>query len=47
VDHKKQYTCALASRQLSVLGLCFLMKLDRIVRGDDGWGSQCVNSYAH
>jgi len=28
---------ALASRLLSVLGLCFLMKLDRIVKGDDGW----------
>ena len=31
--HKKQYTCALASRQVSVLTLCFLMKLDGIVRG--------------
>jgi len=32
----KRYTCALASRHLSVLALCLLMKLD-----DDGW---CLNS---
>ena len=33
MEHKKQYTCGLASRQVSVLALCFLMKLDGIVRG--------------
>ena len=31
IDHKKWYACALASRQVSVLALCFLMKLDGIV----------------
>ena len=30
--HKKQCTCALASRQVSMLALCFL-KVDGIVRG--------------
>ena len=33
MDHKKQCTCALGSRQPSVLAVCFLMKLDGIVRG--------------
>ena len=33
MDHKKQYVCALASRQVSMLALCFLIKLDGIVRG--------------
>ena len=33
MDHKKQYACALASRQMSVLALCFVVKLDGIVRG--------------
>ena len=27
VDHKKWYECLLANRQVSVLALCFLMKL--------------------
>ena len=31
--YKKQYTSALASRQVSVLALYLLMKLERIVRG--------------
>ena len=33
IDHKKWYTCALPCRQVSVLALYFLMKLDTIVRG--------------
>ena len=33
MDHNKGYTCALASRQVSVLALCYSMKLDGIVRG--------------
>ena len=33
MDHKKWYICLLASRQLSVLAVCFLMKLDGIVGG--------------
>ena len=31
--HKKRYACALASRQVSFLALCFVVKLDGIVRG--------------
>jgi len=35
-------TRALVSRQVSVLALCFLMKLDGIVHeGDDGWWYVC------
>ena len=31
-NQQKQYTCALARKNLSVLALCFLMKLDGIMR---------------
>ena len=34
--HIKRYTRALASRRVSVLALCFVMKLEGI-EGDDGW----------
>ena len=33
----RKYTCALASRQVSVLALCFVMKLDGNCEGGDGW----------
>ena len=33
MDHKKRYTCALTSRQVSVLALCYSMKLGGILRG--------------
>ena len=36
MDHKRCYECTLASRQVSVLALCFLIKADRFVRGK-GW----------
>ena len=34
MDHKRWYECTLASRQVSVLALCFLMKPDGIERGE-------------
>ena len=40
MEHSKQFTCALASRQVSVVALCFLMKPDGIVR----IGLQSLNS---
>ena len=33
MDCKKWYACALASRQVFVLALCYLMKLDGIMWG--------------
>ena len=46
-DHKKLYTCALRCRQVSVLALYFLMKLDRIVRGilDDTYSVSIVYNH--
>ena len=44
MDHKKWYACALASRQVSVLALSFLIKLDGIVERMVQWWLQCVNS---
>ena len=43
MDHKKWYTCAFVSKQVFVLALCFLMKLDRNVRGMMD-GGMSVNS---
>ena len=43
MDDKKWHTCALMSRQMSVLDLCFLMKLDGIARGMKD-GGMSVNS---
>ena len=43
MDHKKWYTCAFASRQVFVLALCFLMKLDRGIM-DSGMSVNSVHS---
>ena len=32
-DRKKRYACELASRRVSVLTLCFIMKIHETVRG--------------
>ena len=41
--HNKWYACALACRQVSAHAVCFLMKLDGIVRGMMD-GIMCVKS---
>ena len=37
MDHKKWYACAIASSQVSVVALNFLIKLDGIVEGIVEW----------
>ena len=44
MEHKKWCACALASRQVSVPALSFLIKLDGIVERMVEWWLQGVNS---